>query len=61
MVQFAEDEDGHRSSSADSTPDEVDSKLLRKQLLEVSIVSTCLLGFFFVIKFHFPLGCYGNY
>jgi len=37
LIQFAEDESGHRSSSADSTPDEVDSRLLRKQLLEVCI------------------------
>jgi len=36
VVQFTEEENGHRSSSDELTPDEVDSKLLRKQLLEVS-------------------------
>ena len=36
MVQRDEAENGRRSSSDESTPEEIDPKLLRKQLLEVS-------------------------
>ena len=59
MVQFAEGEIIHRSSSDESSPEEVDSKLLRKQLLEVSVhVYT---GEFFICKFRFPLGLNGSW